>query len=399
MRVLLLTHRLPFPPNKGDKIRSFNLLSYLARRHELYVVSLVDDKKDLIHVPEIAARVRLFVYAVIGRKLRRILSLRGLFCRQSVTITYFYSPLLQRRIDSLIDAVSFDCYFCFSSPMAEYLFRSRHVSGKIAGALRVMDLIDVDSYKWRQYANQAPFRQAWVYRLEAVYLSAYERRIAAEFDRLFVVSEQERSLFPGKAGTCGLRVLSNGVDLEFFNPRYVPLRRIGAACLVFTGMMDYWPNIEGIKWFVERILPRIRELVPDSQLYVVGNRPTAEVRKLARCKGVTVTGFVDDVRDYLAGASVCIVPLRIARGIQNKVLEAMAMGKPVVTTRQAFTGVCAVPGEDIVVADGEDEFVQAVVGLLRDSACAERIGAHARACVERHYSWNSSLGRLAEVGL
>jgi glycosyltransferase involved in cell wall biosynthesis len=168
---------------------------------------------------------------------------------------------------------------------------------------------------------------------------------------------------------------------------------------VFTGMMDYWPNIEGIKWFVERILPQIRQLVPDSQLYVVGNRPTAVVRKLARCTGVTVTGFVEDVRDYLAGASVCIVPLRIARGIQNKLLEAMAMGKPVVTTTQAFMGMHAVPGEDIVVADGEDDFVQAVVGLLRDTACAARIGAHARTCVELHYGWDSSLGRLAEVGL
>jgi sugar transferase (PEP-CTERM/EpsH1 system associated) len=399
MRVLLLTHRLPFPPNKGDKIRSFNLLSYLARHHDLWVVSLVDHTEDLVHVPEIATRVRRFVYEAIGRRLRMILALRALLQGQSVTVTYFYSPALQRRIDSLIEEVPFDCYFCFSAPMAQYLFRSRHSAGRIAGALRIMDLIDVDSYKWRQYADRAPFWKAWVYRLEAASLSAHERHIGASFDRLYVVSEQERSLFPGQAGARPPLVLSNGVDLEFFSPRHVPLRQIAGSCLVFTGMMDYWPNIEGVKWFVERILPRIRQWVPDSQLYVVGNRPTAEVRKLARRQGVTVTGFVEDVRDYLAGARVCIVPLRIARGIQNKVLEAMAMGKPVVTTTPAFTGVRAVPGKDIVVADGEEEFAQAVVRLLRDSACAERIGASARTCVERHYSWDSNLGRLAEIGL
>jgi len=399
MRVLLLTHRLPFPPNKGDKIRSFNVLSYLARRHELYVVSLIDDPQDLRHVAQITTRTRGFVYRLIGRRLRVVRSLRALLRRRPVTVTYFYSPLLQRRIDSLIDAVPFDCYFCFSSPMAEYLYRSRHELGKAGAALRIMDFIDVDSYKWRQYADQASFWTAWAYRLEALYLSAYEQRIARTFDRLFIVSEQERDLFPDSTARCRLLVLPNGVDLQFFNPRHVPLKPIAGRNMVFTGMMDYWPNIEGVKWFVERILPRIRQLVPDARFYVVGSRPTPEVRRLADIEGVTVTGFVEDVRDYLAGANVCVVPLRIARGIQNKVLEAMAMGKPVVTTTQAFTGVRAVAGEDIVVADAEDDFVQAVVSLLHDAARAERIGAHARSCVERHYSWESNLGKLAEIGL
>jgi sugar transferase (PEP-CTERM/EpsH1 system associated) len=399
MRILLLTHRMPFPPNKGDKIRSFNLLSYLARRHELYVASLVDDEQDLVHVPEIAMRACGFVYEVIGRKLRTVVSLRGLLRARSVTVTYFYSARLQRRIDSLIDTVPFDCYFCFSSPMAEYLFQSRHEGGKVARALRIMDLIDVDSYKWRQYADRAPFWQAWVYRLEAAHLSAYEQRIAGVFDRLLVVSEQERRHFPDNACASRLLVLSNGVDLEFFSPRHVPLQQIGGTYLVFTGMMDYWPNIEGITWFVERILPRVQQFVPDVQLYVVGNRPTSEVLELARSRGVTVTGFVQDIRDYLAGAGVCVVPLRIARGIQNKVLEAMAMGKPVVTTTQAFEGLRAVAGEDIIVADGEDDFVQAIVSLLRDTARAAQLGARARTCVERHYRWDSNLGKLAEIGL
>jgi sugar transferase (PEP-CTERM/EpsH1 system associated) len=339
------------------------------------------------------------MYEVIGRKLRTVLSLRALFQGRSVTVAYFYSARLQSRIDSLIDMVPFDCYFCFSSPMAEYLFRSRHKLEKVAGALRIMDLIDVDSYKWRQYADQAPFWKAWVYRLEATRLSAYEQRIARAFDRVFVVTEQERRHFPDSASASRLLSLSNGVDLEFFTPRHVPMKQILGRPLVFTGVMDYWPNIEGITWFVDRVLPRVRQFVPDTQLYIVGRRPTPQVRKLARRRGVTVTGFVEDIRDYLAAANVCVVPLRIARGIQNKVLEAMAMGKAIVTTAQAFEGLRAVAGIDIVVAGGEDDFVQAIVSLLCDSARAEQIGARARVCVERHYCWDSNLGRLSEVGL
>jgi len=238
-----------------------------------------------------------------------------------------------------------------------------------------------------------------VYRLEALYLSAYERSIARTFDRLFVVSEQERRHFPDGASPDKLLALSNGVDLEFFTPAYVPAERIDATFLVFTGVMDYWPNVQGVTWFVQRILPRIQLSVPDAQLYIVGSKPTADVQKLARSKGVTVTGYVNDTRHYLAAASVCVVPLRIARGIQNKVLEAMAMGKAVVTTAEAFEGLRAEAGEDIMVASDEEEFAAAVVGLLCDSDRARRMGARARVCVERNYGWEHNLATLSIVGL
>ena len=399
MRILLLTHRLPFPPNKGDKIRSFHLLAHLARRHEVYLACLVDDEQDLAHITEVTRRVRGFAHGVIGGRLRKLLSSASLLQGRSVTVNYFYCARLQRQIDAWIDSLSFDCCFCFSSPMAEYLFRSVHAAGKLLDTVRVMDLIDVDSYKWRQYARRAPFWSAWVYWLEARNLSAYERRIARSFDHLFVVSEQERSHFPDSAAAGSLRALANGVDLDFFTSAYVPVRQIAGRPLVFTGVMDYWPNVEGMIWFVERILPRVRQRVPGTQLYIVGSRPTPAVRKLARIPDITVTGFVADTRDYLAAASVCVVPLRIARGIQNKILEAMAMGKPVVTTRQAFEGVRAVAGEEIVVADGEENFARATVNLLLDPAVAGRIGARARGCVERHYSWDANLGELAQIGL
>ena len=399
MRVLFLTHRLPFPPNKGDKIRSFNILTHLTRYHEVHVGCLLDDAADRAFVSKVREQVRSLVFAQIGRRWRRMLAgVRAMLLARSVTVEYFHSSALQQQIDGLLERIPFDCLFCYSSPMAEYLFRSKH-AGKVARALRVMDLIDVDSLKWRQYASRSPFWKAWIYRLEATRLTAYEQRVAREFNQVYVVSEQERSYLPLGAAVANVRALSNGVNLEFFNPHHTVRATKGDFVLVFTGVMDYWPNVEGVTWFVERVFPLVQESIPEAQLLLVGSRPTPQVVRLGSVKGVTVTGFVEDVRDYLASADVCVVPLRIARGIQNKVLEAMAMGKPVVTTAQAFEGIRAIREVEIVVADGEAEFAAAVVALLRDAARARQIGVRARTCVERHYGWEANLAPLAEIGL
>jgi sugar transferase (PEP-CTERM/EpsH1 system associated) len=258
------------------------------------------------------------------------------------------------------------------------------------GARRIMDFIDVDSYKWSEYADRSPPWKSWLYRYEARELARYERRIAAEFDATLVVSEQERRYFPG-GPPATLTAVSNGVDLGFFTPRAAPPPGAAAPAVVFTGVMDYRPNVDGVTWFVERLWGRIRAGCPSARLLIVGSRPTAAVLRLAQHPGVEVTGFVPDVRDYLAQASVCVAPLRIARGVQNKVLEAMAMGRPVVTTAAAFEGLEAEPGRDLLVAAGEDEFVAAVGQLLADPVRAAAIGVAARQCVERHYRWDDNL--------
>ena len=393
MRVLFLAHRLPFPPNKGDKIRSYNELHYLAQRHEVHVATLVDDASDLKHVPALQAQVRSLVFERIDSRLRKVFAARSLLGSRPVTLSYFYSPELQRRIDALIDQHDFDCCICFSSPMAEYLFRSRHAQGKLRNVARLMDFIDIDSLKWAQYAERSPPWKAWIYRHEAVSLARYERRIAEQFDRLFVVSEQERALFPGGAPP-NLHAMSNGVDLDFFSPTQGKRGSLGKRALVFTGVMNYWPNIEGVQWFVEQVLPQVQAALADTTFHIVGSKPSPEVRRLAERPGVFVTGFVEDVRDYLVSAAVCVVPLRIARGIQNKVLEAMAMGRPIVSTPQAFEGVHAERGRDVAVAADASAFAAAVVALLQDPDSAERLGANARACVERHYSWSENLQLL-----
>jgi sugar transferase (PEP-CTERM/EpsH1 system associated) len=280
--------------------------------------------------------------------------------------------------------------------MAEYLFRSRHPD-KVAAAVRVMDLIDVDSEKWRQYANSRPPWAAWIYRYEARCLAAYEAQIVRTFDRVLVVSEAEKGQIPPELQLANLRAMPNGVDLEYFSPAHPGRYEASEPLLVFTGMMDYWPNVDGVQWFVEHIFPRIRVAVPEVRLLIVGNRPTAQVRKLGGTPGVTVTGFVEDIRDYVGAAEVCVVPLRIARGIQNKLLEAMAMGKPVISTPQAFEGLRAEAGRDVLVAEDEVAFAAAAIQLLADKRRSAELGRNARSCVERNYAWAANLSGLDDL--
>jgi sugar transferase (PEP-CTERM/EpsH1 system associated) len=399
MRILLLTHRIPFPPNKGEKIRSYNMLRFLAGRHEVHVGTLVDDVADRAAVADVARIGASVLHADIAGRSRALSALRALAAGRSVAVEHFYSPALQRQLDELMDRVDFDAVLCSSSPMAEYVFRSRH-SGKLLGRSRtLMDLIDVDSFKWSQYASQRFPPMSWLYAYEARRLAAYEERISRTFRRVCVVTEQEKTLLPPGVVLERVSAVGNGVDLEYFSPRQ--RQADGTAphhpTLVFTGVMDYWPNVDGVKWFVESILPRVREAVPDVRFNIVGSRPAPEVRELTRVPGVQVTGFVPDVRTWLGEADVCVVPLRIARGIQNKVLEAMAMGKPVVSTAAAFEGIDARSGEDLVVAADEHAFATSVIGLLREPARARRIGEQARARVEQRYSWDQNLSQLERL--
>jgi polysaccharide biosynthesis protein PslH len=393
MRVLVLAHRIPFPPNKGDKIRSFNIVEHLARRHDVALACLIDDVLDMRYVDVMRRRVGCFSFARVQPLAKKLWSLTSMLRRQPISVGFFYSRRLQREIDEII-AAGVDAVVCICSPMAEYVFRSRHLGDLARRTRLVMDLIDVDSCKWEQYARQKPFWVSWVYRYEATHLARYERRIAEAFDDLTVVSEQEARVFPGVRRPDNLHAMSNGVDMDYFQPQTKGKAAGGAPTLVFTGAMDYWPNVEGVCWFAENVFPLVRRELPAAELYIVGSNPVLEVQRLEECDGVTVTGYVDDVRGYLSRADVCIAPLMIARGIQNKVLEAMAMAKPVVCTAQALEGIAATPGLHLLVAEGAVAFAEATLALLQDRGLASQIGSSARACVELRCSWSASLELL-----
>jgi sugar transferase (PEP-CTERM/EpsH1 system associated) len=233
-----------------------------------------------------------------------------------------------------------------------------------------------------------------LYRREHRLLLEYERRMAREFAHSLVCTPREledfKRLIPGVPVSC----VSNGVDLEYFKPA---ARKKISGQVIFTGVMDYFPNVEGITWFCRNVLPLIRAEFPALSLTICGARPDAQVQALGRLPGVRITGRVPDVRPYLEESTVCIVPLRIARGIQNKLLEAMSMGLAVVSCSAASTGVEAVPGRDLEVADEPHAFASAVLKLLRDDAFRESMGRSARACMESHYRWEHQLQRLDEV--
>ena len=394
MRILSLTHRVPYPPNKGDKIRSFNVLRHLSERHDVCLATLVDDPQDLQSVEALESEVDRLICSRIDSPARKLLALNAMLTSVSITTRYFYSDELQREIDAYLDENSVDAVVCSTSPMAEYVFRSRHYSGKFAEAIKIMDMIDVDSLKWRQYSEQRSRLIAWLYRYESARLSDYETRIYREFHKTLLVSSSEMRCFPVPDDERKLEVVPNGVDLDYFSELDRRDAREEGPTIVFTGMMDYWPNIDGVRWFIDEVFCLIQEEIEDARFIVVGGRPTNEVRKWALVDGVEVTGFVPDVREFVEIADVCVAPLRVARGVQNKVLEAMAMGRPVVTTPFGLEGLDAKPDKDVAVAAEATEFARVVVELIRDRERANEMVRSARECVEANYTWTANLRKL-----
>jgi sugar transferase (PEP-CTERM/EpsH1 system associated) len=392
--LLLLIHRIPYPPNKGDKIRSYHLLKHLARHYRVHLATFVDDPDDWQYVPHVEALCASSHFAGMKPMLARVRSLQALLKNRSLSLEYYRDASLARWVDATVAKHKIERVLVFSSAMAQYADPYR-------SARRVVDFCDVDSDKWRQYADQKSWPMNWLYRYEARQLLAYERRVARDYDASLFVSAPEADLFRQLApeSTAKIGHFSNGVDTDYFSPEhphanpYAPDER----ALVFTGAMDYWPNVDAVQWFAADVFPRLRERFGDVKFYIVGSRPAPAVQELARLPGVVVTGTVPDVRPYIALAAVSVAPLRIARGIQNKVLEAMAMATPVVVSPQALEGIDAVPGSELVLAEDAGAFVDAVSTLLagQDSAAAA-IGAAARAKVQRRYSWSSNLACIGE---
>jgi len=258
--------------------------------------------------------------------------------------------------------------------------------------------VDVDSDKWRQYAEKKPWPMSWVYRREADRLLDFERRIAALSEATLLVSEQEAMLFRELAPEVDDRIfaLRNGVDLQAFEPELDwpnPYAR-GGPHLVFTGAMDYWPNVDAVIWFAEEVFPILQARFPGIEFHIVGSRPADRVRALAGRPGVEVTGSVEQVQPYIRHADVAVIPMRIARGIQNKVLEAMAMARPVVVSPMGLEGIDARDGEELLVAESAQNFADQVGRVLEGDVSGEALGQAARRKVMRDFSWERVLPLL-----
>jgi sugar transferase (PEP-CTERM/EpsH1 system associated) len=384
MKILFACHRFPFPPNRGGKIRPFNMIRHLSQKHEVFVASLAHTQQELND----GAGLREYcadIYAeVVPEHVRRLQAARALMTVTPSSVAYFRSWRLGRRIEDVIRNIFFDAVIVHCAFAAQYVV-------EVPAKFRLMDFGDMDSGKWLDYSRWRAFPLSWAYHLEGHKLRGYEKQIAQSFDYCTVTTQGEREEFKKLNADVPLNVIPNGVDTGYFQPR--PEQQYGNV-IAFVGRMDYFPNIDGIVYFAERIFPIIRQNVPDAELNIVGSDPSRAVRDLATIPGIKVTGHVADVRSYLQHAKIAVAPLRMARGTQNKILESMAMGIPVVATPEAAKGIDAIPARHLLIASEAQQFAQQVIRVLKDERLREDLSDAGCRRVKDAHSWSRSLQLL-----
>lgn len=393
--ILFLVHRAPWPPDRGDRIRSWHMFEALAKLAPVHVAALADNAKDAE-----AARAKMAPLckslAIEVRNVSRPAALMQAVLRgEPVSNRLFGNAALARHVEALLAHGKISHIVAFSGQMAQYL--PADFDGPV-----LMDFVDVDSAKFRAYAEQDKRQPLhWVHAREARVLGAYEAAAACRVDASLFVSEAEAALFREHSGLAAdkVRAVENGIDTDRFDPAVAlePVATGEGPLTVFTGQMDYRPNIDAVRWFAADILPLLRQRHPGARFAIVGRAPTDDVRALEKLPGVVVTGEVPDVRPWLAAADAVVAPLLLARGVQNKLLEAMAMARPVVASAAAAQGIDATPGEHLLVADDAIGMVDAICSLFGDHAAAARMGQAARARMIARYGWDARLAPLGEL--
>jgi len=389
--VLFLTHRIPYPPDKGDKIRSWRLLRHLSERYDVHLACFVDDPRDFEHVGYLRRLCRSVECIPLYPRSARARSARGFLTGKALSLAYYRDRKMQRAVNR-IRMRPLAAEFVFCSTMAQY------VEPAMPNRARVVDFCDADSEKWRQYAGEAQRPMRWIYLREAKLLARAESAIAASVDVSFAITSQEAAIFNKRDGAPGrVKWWSNGVDTDYFSPTAPLLKCDAPADIVFTGAMDYRANVDAAHFFLDAVWPKIRSLAPQTRFAIVGARPQRSLRLRHGKDGVIITGRIDDVRPWLRESKLVVAPLRVARGLQNKVLEAMAMAKPVVATGAAATGLVASRGEAIMIADTAEETAHAILSLLNGENARARIGLAARSAMLENYAWTAQLKRFDDA--
>ncbi len=395
-KILYLVHRVPYPPNRGDRIRSFHLLEFLAARAEVHLAFLSEeplsedsDTSDAIGaLQQHCARVE----AVgLNRPMRWVRAAWSVARGRTATEGLFRSPRLARTIRDWSEQTRFDAVVVFCSSMVRYLD-----APGLAGVPTLVDLVDVDSQKWLDYAEKASGLKRFLYRLEGRRLRRLEASLADRVDAVTLVSPEEVEVYRKFRETDRVHAIANGVDLEYFRPE--DSDETGESRrLVFVGALDYRANIDGAEWFCRNVWPELHRRRPEATFTLVGSNPAPDARRLAELPGVELAADVPDVRPYLARASVVVVPLRIARGIQNKVLEALAMGKPVVASPQSLEGLKVEPGVNVRQASTPEQWVEDIITLLDNAELRRQMGQAGRQYVEAHHRWDLQLRPFAKL--
>jgi polysaccharide biosynthesis protein PslH len=384
VRIFFVCRRVPFPPDRGDKIATFNEIRHLSAQHEVHVFCLGDGAQDLDNIAGLREFATSVTSAPVGALTIGLRALKALLVGEPLSVAAFNEAKLHAAIRKKFDELQPDLIIVYSCNVAQF---AEH----FPGVPRIMQFGDLDSLKWRQYAERSRRPLKWIYAIEERRFLAYERHIARSFSAALVHTELERRDFERLIPGVPVALVGNGVDLEYFQSTGAAKQ---PASMVFTGVMDYRPNIDAVVWFCDEILPIIQAEIHEATFTICGSRPGAAVQRLAKRRGVTVTGWVADTRPYLEAAEIFVAPLRMARGVQNKVLEALAMGLPCVASIAAWNGTVIPSGEGILVADRPRDFAECVISLLRDADGRSDMARRARAAAEANYRWEAQMARL-----
>ncbi|MHC4944589.1 MAG: TIGR03087 family PEP-CTERM/XrtA system glycosyltransferase [Planctomycetota bacterium] len=392
MKILYVCHRIPYPPDKGEKIRAYHQIRHLGGRHDVHLFCLADRKEDLRSAEALRTFCRQVEVIPLNPLLGRIKLLSALLKSCPLTLSYFHSPRLMRRVRAAAAGQAFDVGVAYSSSMIPYLSE--------LGIPWVIDYVDLDSQKWLQYADGQPFPLSWLYSREARKLFDFELASSERAGASIFVTEREGRLLEERGSPNRLCAISLGVDFDYYRLDVPPDPGIAALerpVIIFVGNMDYRPNFEAVLVFARHVLPRVTSRVKDALFLVVGANPPPKVKALHDGKSVIVTGRVPDPRPFLKAADLSVVPLFMARGIQTKVLEAMAMELPVVLTSTAADSVGAEKGRDYLVADDHEAMAGEIVRLLGDEGTARTLAEAGRKFVEHAYRWDDKLARYEKI--
>ena len=385
MRVLFLTHRLPYAPNRGDRVRAFHLLREMRHWADVDLVSLVHDPEEASHVRDLDSLASSVRVARVWKPVNAVRGAFGLLSSRPLTHTLLHSGALRRSVQAAVRGSRPDVILAFCTGIAPITLEP-----PLDGLPLVVDMVDVDSAKWEALAEASSGLRAWVYRREARTLAHFERDIADHATATILTTDVERQLLRRVAPEARIEVIENGVDAEALRPSAKPS---ADEVVVFCGVMNYTPNVHGVVWMVREVWPMVRQAHPHARLQIVGSNPTSTVESLADPQtGVEVTGRVPDVRPYLWGAALSVAPLHTARGVQNKVLEAAAAGLPVVVTPAVLKGLPPEVHAACASAETAVEFANLVVRWLAEAPDARR--ARAASAKIQSLSWERRLAPL-----
>lgn len=396
-RILFLAHRIPYPPTKGDKIRSWHFLNHLLSNHDVDLAFFVDDEKDLAHIPFLREKCANLSYAYASPRKQKFAALKGFFNGRSLTENAYPSTELRGSIAEILARDETDLIFAFSAATMAWLPTNTILPPMIC------DMVDVDSAKWRAYSEQSRFPLNWVYGREARKLAEFEHKVTSQCEKCLLVSDDEAAVLKEQLHNVSQKAdhvlgLTNGVDCSLFSPVHYPTRKPGQGIkLIFTGAMDYQPNVEAVLWFADRVLPKLIERNPTISFTVAGGPVAAAVDKLKINSAIHIKGRVADMAQEIAACDIVVAPLQTARGIQNKVLEGMAMAKPVIASSQANEGINAPHGSAIYLADTPENYVDAILRLSADPETMASLGTAARKFVKQSFSWDSSFKALDQI--